>query len=422
MVCENCGSSNIEFDQSQGNSICVNCGSVLEENTIVSEVTFGETSTGASVLQGQFVSADKGKTSAPVFGYNRHMENQSREITIANAKRRLQALAGAVRLSDHHVEIAHRWFILAIQHNFTRGRKSQNVVAACLYIVCRSEKTPHMLLDFSDILKTNVYELGNTFLRLVRLLNLDLPLIDPSLYISRFASRLEFGEKTQSIAKTSLRLVARMKRDWMVTGRRPAGICGACLYIAARMHQENRDIKRIIQVVRVCENTIKTRLYEFSETPSSKLTTEEFNQVWLEEEADPPSFTRSQMKRELEKESTEIEQQVKESLKELSTLEIEQLDNESLSDFEDDDEINSVIMAKNEIEQKTELWTMLNAEYLEAQKIKKDAPVPVKMPRKKKKHVDSVAETPLEATLQLVEKKKLSKRINYQALDVLFGA
>jgi len=33
---------------------------VLEENTIVSEVTFSETATGASVLQGQFISAATG--------------------------------------------------------------------------------------------------------------------------------------------------------------------------------------------------------------------------------------------------------------------------------------------------------------------------------------------------------------------------
>ncbi len=60
-----------------------------------------------------------------------------------------------------------------------------------------------------------------------RLLNLKLPIIDPSLYIHRFASKLEFGDKTHTVAMTALRLVARMKRDWMQVGRRPAGICGA---------------------------------------------------------------------------------------------------------------------------------------------------------------------------------------------------
>jgi transcription factor IIIB subunit 2 len=216
---------------------------VLEENTIVAEVTFSENASGTAVLQGQFISADKGKASVPQFGYfKRFAKTESREMTIANARRKLQNVAVAVRLSEHHVEMAHRWFILAIQHSFTRGRRSQNIVAACLYIVCRYERTPHMLLDFSEVLHVNVYSLGNTFLRLVKLLNLDLPLVDPSLYIGRFAARLDFKEKTQIVASTALRLVSRMKRDWIVTGRRPTGICGACLLISARMHNFERSI------------------------------------------------------------------------------------------------------------------------------------------------------------------------------------
>lgn len=38
---------------------------------------------------------------------------------------------------------------------------------------------------------------------------------------------LEFGEKTHEVSMTALRLLQRMKRDWMHTGRRPSGLCGA---------------------------------------------------------------------------------------------------------------------------------------------------------------------------------------------------
>lgn len=61
-----------------------------------------------------------------------------------------------------------RLFTLAVQHNFVQGRKTENVCSACLYIVCRREKTPHLLIDFSDLLRTNVFPLGQTFLKLVR--------------------------------------------------------------------------------------------------------------------------------------------------------------------------------------------------------------------------------------------------------------
>jgi len=57
--------------------------------------------------------------------------------------------------------------------------------------------------------------------------------IDPCLYVMRYANRMGFGEKTHDVSKTALRLVQRMKRDWIHTGRRPSGLCGAALLIAA---------------------------------------------------------------------------------------------------------------------------------------------------------------------------------------------
>jgi transcription initiation factor TFIIIB Brf1 subunit/transcription initiation factor TFIIB len=38
------------------------------------------------------------------------------------------------------------------------------------------------------------------------------------------------------VGNTALRLIGQMKRDWMQTGRRPAGICGAALWMACHMH------------------------------------------------------------------------------------------------------------------------------------------------------------------------------------------
>lgn len=60
-ICKNCGCSEIDLDQARGNAVCTNCGSVLEDNIIVSEVQFVEGSGGISSAVGQFVSAD-GKT------------------------------------------------------------------------------------------------------------------------------------------------------------------------------------------------------------------------------------------------------------------------------------------------------------------------------------------------------------------------
>jgi len=150
-----------------------------------------------------------------------------------------------------------------------------------------------MLIDFSDILQIDVYELGRTYLRLSQALCINIPAMDPCLYVMRFAHRLEFGEKTHEVSMTALRLVSRMKKDWIHFGRRPSGLCGAALLIAGRLHEFNRSITDVIKVVKVHESTLRKRLNEFGETPASQLTLEEFMTVDLDamtEEQDPPSF------------------------------------------------------------------------------------------------------------------------------------
>ncbi|XP_063508178.1 transcription factor IIIB 90 kDa subunit isoform X6 [Pongo pygmaeus] len=185
---------------------------------------------------------------------------------------------------------------MAVSRHLTRGRKMAHVIAACLYLVCRTEGTPHMLLDLSDLLQVNVYVLGKTFLLLARELCINAPAIDPCLYIPRFAHLLEFGEKNHEVSMTALRLLQRMKRDWMHTGRRPSGLCGAALLVAARMHDFRRTVKEVISVVKVCESTLRKRLTEFEDTPTSQLTIDEFMKIDLEEECDPPSYTAGQRK------------------------------------------------------------------------------------------------------------------------------
>lgn len=65
-ICTDCGGTVIEYDPAAGNGFCVKCGTVVEENTIVSEVTFGETSTGAAMVQGAYVGQGSSKSRRPV--------------------------------------------------------------------------------------------------------------------------------------------------------------------------------------------------------------------------------------------------------------------------------------------------------------------------------------------------------------------
>ncbi|XP_062946610.1 transcription factor IIIB 90 kDa subunit isoform X3 [Cynocephalus volans] len=296
-VCRGCGGTDIELDAARGDAVCTGCGSVLEDNIIVSEVQFVENSGGGSSAVGQFVSLDgAGKTPTLGGGFHVNLGKESRAQTLQNGRRQIHHLGNQLQLNQHCLDTAFNFFKMAVSKHLTRGRKMAHVIAACLYLVCRTEGTPHMLLDLSDLLQVNVYVLGKTFLLLARELCINAPAIDPCLYIPRFAHLLEFGEKNHEVSMTALRLLQRMKRDWMHTGRRPSGLCGAALLVAARMHDFRRTVKEVISVVKVCESTLRKRLTEFEDTPTSQLTIDEFMKIDLEEECDPPSYTAGQRK------------------------------------------------------------------------------------------------------------------------------
>lgn len=303
MKCTNCGSSAIDYADNQ--AVCSQCGVVLEESQIVSDITFGENSAGGAVVQGSMIAADqaRARVSGPG-GFRGGYVSESREMTISNARTGIHNMASALRIPSHVADRALRFFTLALDggasaatgdepKNYVLGRKSEYTVASCLYVACRMEKTTHMLIDFADAIQVNVFILGRSYLKLIRVLNLRLPLIDPSIYIARFAALLDFGDETQKVAYDASRLVSRFQKDWITEGRRPAGICGACLVLAARMNHFRRSVSEVIQVVKIADVTLRARLDEFKKTPSGQLTVQDFRDVWLEEEHAPPAFLRA---------------------------------------------------------------------------------------------------------------------------------
>jgi transcription factor IIIB subunit 2 len=90
------------------------------------------------------------------FCYSSQPTNKYYHISLAS--RKIQSLATVMRLSEVVCLAATRLYTLAVEHKFTKGRKSLNVVAVCLYVACRQKETRnYMLIDFSDLLQVCSY-------------------------------------------------------------------------------------------------------------------------------------------------------------------------------------------------------------------------------------------------------------------------
>lgn len=124
-----------------------------------------------------------------------------------------------------------------------------------------------------------MYNLGQVYMQLVQKLCLSIPLVDPCLFIRRFCDRLEFGNKLEDVVRLATRFLQSMDRAWISTGRRPNGLCGAAILIAARVLNFQRSTSQIVRVAHVCEETLRKRLTEFKQTKMAQLTRGELKKI-----------------------------------------------------------------------------------------------------------------------------------------------
>lgn len=446
MKCHNCNAKHLAADPIRGLVYCTKCGVVQEENAIVSSLDFSEEK-GASKLTGQIIQITETFTK---------VGKSFIQTTSFYIENKIQNICSGLGLGNEHACAAFRWYKLALQYNVSKGKNILYTLSACIYIVCRQEKTPHMLIDFSALLRIDVHRIGRVFLRILNCLGIKTALIDPSLYLPRFVTKL--GIQDVKILETSIRLVGRMKRDWIVVGRRPNNLCGAALLVACRIFGEERSVEEIARIVNVSTITINKRLKELCDTESADLSVEEFFNVWLKREEDPPIVKNRKLSREIEKifidkmgspgcsdflgtpsgEDCSLESgrcEFDENALETTSgehpgdtaswvraIQARKCGHhyESMALAEDalgidDKEIDELLLSKDETEKREKIWNEMYGEYM-AQRESRAIVQRKHRGRKQRRRFNNFSD----ALQNCIREKKLTKKINFEAIKRLF--
>jgi transcription factor IIIB subunit 2 len=284
----------------------MNCGTVASDSVIVNEISFGEAASGAPLVQGTTVHDGQRFARSTGIGFRRggRTSEETNENAMRVGKDELTRLANALQIMPMF-DKAYNLYQLARMYSFQRPIKEN--AAICLYLACRQTKgNTTMLIDFAEQVKMNVFDLGATYKKFLGkldwknndkiLMDKDIPIIEIEPLLLKFARRMEFGESTKQVANDAASILARMNRDWMVTGRQPMGLCGACLILAARMNNFRRSVREVVYVVKAADTTIIKRLNEFQRTEAGRLTVQDFRKygMRLKNTHEPPSMTESQ--------------------------------------------------------------------------------------------------------------------------------
>ncbi len=280
--CPECGSTKLIYDEQHGELICSSCGLVLEDKMIdlgQEWRQFEETDKkgrGGSPLSMQ--KFDQGLTTnvgeisdiyqlgsekniKKFFRLKKWQERVSTSIerNLRLAMTELRRVASFLSLPNFVKEEASRIYNLVLQRGYVRGRSMESVVSACIYAACRSYNIPRTLDEISAASDVERKEIGRTYRFIIRKLDFKITPSNPKDYIARFSSTLHLTPKAQNDA---IKILKKAELSELTSGRGPAGIAAAALYLAALLNNEKKTQREVADVAGVTEVTIRNRYKE----------------------------------------------------------------------------------------------------------------------------------------------------------------
>ena len=283
-LCPECGGS-IIFLRETGDSICNQCGLVLEERRVdishdgrraytINEKNSRER-TGAPISVflpdiGLATVIDKNKITNPdlkrAAKWNTRMSWQKRNILIATTE--LKRISSKLQLPTHVKEEAMTIYKEVHKRNLLRGRSINSMIAACLYFAIRKYKLTRTFQEILDESTEKPKDIRRCYQVILRELNLKAPNTDPVSLVPRFVVDLGLDNQILSIAT---KIVKTYVSQFSSSGKDPKGIVGGAIYIACRLKGLDFTQNRIAETVGVTEVTLRSRYKELKKKLNIKL-------------------------------------------------------------------------------------------------------------------------------------------------------
>ena len=144
----------------------------------------------------------------------------------------------------------------ALDKGLVRGRSIAAIAAAALYAACRGSGTPRTLREVAEASLVDKKDVARCYRLLLRKLDIQMPIADPLIYISKIAERTGISGKTQGLA---IQILREAKKRRATAGKDPMGLAAAALYIACLQNDEKKTQKDIAEAAGVTEVTVRNR-------------------------------------------------------------------------------------------------------------------------------------------------------------------
>ena len=288
--CPEC-SGQLATDTEHGETVCVDCGLVVEEDEIDrgpewrafdSKEKDQKSRVGApttNMMHDKGLSTNIGWQDKDAYGKSlssrqrekmqrlrtwneRFRTRDSKERNLKQALGEIDRMASALGLPDNVRETASVIYRRALDEDLLPGRSIEGVSTAALYAAARQAGTPRSLDEIAGVSRVEKDEIARTYRYVVRELKLEIQPADPESYVPRFASDLELSDESERRARE---LLATAKSQGIHSGKSPVGLAAAAVYAASLLTNEKVTQSEVSEVANISEVTIRNRYHELLE-------------------------------------------------------------------------------------------------------------------------------------------------------------
>lgn len=289
--CPECNSDDLIEDYSRGELVCKICGFVIEDNIIDHTPEWRafdhdqyekKARVGSPMkytLHDKGLSTEIGWKNRDFYGRSVPPRNRAQIFRLRKWQRRIrisdgternlvQALSMLDRFSSSLNlprivrETAAMMYRKIASKKICRGRNVSGITAAVIYGSCRQCNVPRTLNEISAATQLPKKEIGRNYRYISRSIKLNILPTSPEDYVSRFCSQLNLSN---NVKVRTLEIITLSKEKEIISGRGPAGIASASMYIASLEFMEKVTQREISEVAGVTEVTIRNRYKEIIE-------------------------------------------------------------------------------------------------------------------------------------------------------------
>jgi len=279
----NCNESKLITDTFNGEIFCSNCGTVIEEKLdnrneillhsledFMSKSQVGPKQSLSMYDKGMssVIGNDKDSTGKPLSSSNKSRFNRLRildsrsktkkssERTLVKSLTFLNGLKGKLGISDNTVEATSSLFRRAQKHQLIRGRSSNDLMAAALYVSCRENMTPRSLEEISETGNLRKKYLQKSVRILIKEFSLKPPQYALSSFVTKLSNDLGISEKTKRYA---LKILSDVEKYGSSAGKNPIGQAAASLYLASMLMGDRISQSKFSKITGVSTVTLRNR-------------------------------------------------------------------------------------------------------------------------------------------------------------------